>query len=108
MISEDAYEDLHALIGDRFENKEQMLKLEKVLTAAIMSHMDWDHSKVKRWLTTKNLHFGGIEPLKLILFGRGHKLVDWVLNAIDESTPPNVWPWGEPKDQKSAPVLSDK
>lgn len=47
--------------------------------------------KTKFWLTTNNLNFGGISPLKLMAIGRTHKVQEFI-NAAKESWPtPREW-----------------
>jgi Protein of unknown function (DUF2384) len=51
-----------------------------------------DIRKVMVWLNTRNLHFGGSTPLKLIQEGRGHKVSRFVEIAAEENG------WGESGD----------
>lgn len=43
-----------------------------------------DYTKTKYWLTTENLNLGGLTPLGLIAIGRGHKVLQFVDDAIDK------------------------
>jgi hypothetical protein len=44
--------------------------------------------KVAYWLMAENLNFGGASPCQLIALGRGHKVAQFVKNAIEENQPP--------------------
>lgn len=44
-----------------------------------------NYQKIKLWLTTKNLNFGNITPLRLMQMGRSHKVLEFIINAIDEN-----------------------
>ena len=37
--------------------------------------------KIYQWLTTENLHFGGVAPLKLIQIGKGKKVLQFIEDA---------------------------
>lgn len=43
-----------------------------------------DYEKIHFWLTTKNLNFGDVSPLYLILIGRGHKVLQFIKSAAEE------------------------
>lgn len=47
-----------------------------------------DFKKMKFWLETKNPNFGNIAPIKLIALGRGHKVLNFIINALDEGNYP--------------------
>lgn len=46
---------------------------------------DSDDLKVSVWLSTKNPHLGESKPIDLFLKGRGHKVLAFARNAIDEN-----------------------
>lgn len=39
--------------------------------------------KAKIWWATKNPCFGGLIPIRLVQFGRGHKVYEFIEDAID-------------------------
>ena len=46
-----------------------------------------DYNKTRAWLTTKNLNFGDISPMRLIERGRGHKVLEFIDDALFENKP---------------------
>jgi hypothetical protein len=42
-----------------------------------------DFDKMSFWLNTKNPHLGHIQPSKLILMGRGHKVLQFIRSVED-------------------------
>ncbi len=59
------------------------------IISRILKIFKGDIKETKLWLTTGNLFFGGIVPLKLIVMGRGRKIIDFIENAEHENTPPD-------------------
>jgi hypothetical protein len=41
--------------------------------------------KVDKWLNSPNLNFGGATAINLFLNGKGHKVLLFVKNALDEN-----------------------
>jgi len=46
-----------------------------------------DYDKTRAWLTTKNLNFGDILPRALIERGQGHKVLEFIDDALFENKP---------------------
>jgi hypothetical protein len=40
-----------------------------------------DYNKMRAWLYTENLNFGGVEPMRLVAMGRGHVVLNFVKDA---------------------------
>ena len=62
---------------------------EDLMMAEILMYLDGffngDYEKMKLWVTSKNLHLGGISPLNLILAGRTDKVLLFVKSQIEEN-----------------------
>ncbi len=43
-----------------------------------------DYEKVSLWMRLDNLNFGGTSPNRLIAMGRGHKVLQFVHDALGE------------------------
>lgn len=46
-----------------------------------------DCSKVSAWINTKNLNLGGYTPMTLIKDGRGKRVLQFIISALDENKP---------------------
>jgi len=46
-----------------------------------------DQTKIHAWMTTPNPLFGETTAIRLILMGRGHKVLAFMKNAIEENQP---------------------
>lgn len=46
-----------------------------------------DEEKTHFWFNTDNLNFGGVSPNELICCGRGHRVKQFILNALKENQP---------------------
>ena len=51
------------------------------IIARLAAYFQNDYAKTSFWLTTRNLNFGGQEPLRLIHMGRGQKILDFIEDA---------------------------
>lgn len=51
----------------------------------LLAFFHGDAEKIATWMTTKNPNFGGGIPLQLFMMGRGHKVLAFIKNAIDEN-----------------------
>lgn len=62
-------------------------------------------NKALVWMATPNPNFGNVSPVQMIMNGRGHKVKQFVEDAIHNNHVENHW-HGIPKDK--IPVLTDK
>jgi hypothetical protein len=60
-----------------------MTDLEKVRKLLLTFFGDDD--KVDTWLNSSNANFGGCTPMKLFQADRGHKVLAFVENALEEN-----------------------
>ena len=60
-----------------------MTDLEKVRKLLLTFFGDDD--KVNTWLNSSNMNFGGCTPMKLFQADRGHKVLLFVENALEEN-----------------------
>lgn len=58
------------------------------IISKILAFFDGDIKKSRLWLITSNPMFGHIPPLKLIVMGRGDKVLQFILKAEYENQPP--------------------
>lgn len=57
------------------------------IVALVTKIFDNDLSKISTWMNTGNLNFGGFSPTQLIERNRGHKVLEFIRDAIEQGTP---------------------
>lgn len=58
---------------------------EKQILETVKTHMGWNDKKTMLWYRAKNLNFGGTCPKCLVKAGRGHKVIEFIEDAIQSS-----------------------
>lgn len=53
----------------------------------VQDHMNWTDLQARQWYFQPNPLLGGLAPNDFITQGRGDKLLKWIHNQIDESSP---------------------
>lgn len=48
------------------------------IISKILTFFHGDIKKTRAWIITPNLHLGGVPPLKLIMLGRAHKVMQFI------------------------------
>lgn len=60
-----------------------------IISRLIQHGLTWDKAKATLWLGTENPNLGGAKPISMILNGRGHKVLKFVIAALEENEPPH-------------------
>lgn len=58
-----------------------------VIIAMVAVHMKWSKEKATLWIDTENPHFGNVKPMKMIEYGRAHKVYEFIDDAKEKNDP---------------------
>lgn len=64
-----------------------LMKLTEAMEEMIAADLGWTAEKCHEWMITSNPNFGNIPPMTLILLGRSHKVLSFIVTALSENKP---------------------
>lgn len=67
--------------GMEFKEMQDLIESIKLVQTFFVA----DPAKVPMWFTTKNPHLGECKPIELFFRGRGHKVLSFIQNSLDEN-----------------------
>jgi len=72
------------------KNPENLVVTEEFIEmiSRILDFFDGDIKKTRTWVILPNPAFGYIAPLRLFVMGRGHRVIQFILQAEHDNQPP--------------------